>query len=98
MKIYLAGPMRGFLDLNFPSFHQGAKLLREAGHEVFNPAEQESGNIRKRMGLDLAWITSTADVVVLLPGWEDSLGAKAELATAKAIGIPATELEEFLSL
>lgn len=41
MKIYLAGPMSGYKDFNFPAFMAGAKLLRELGHEVFNPAEKD---------------------------------------------------------
>lgn len=41
MRIYLAGPMTGYKDFNFPAFHKCAKELREMGHEVFNPAEQD---------------------------------------------------------
>ncbi len=41
MKIYIAGPMRGHPLYNFPKFFKAAMALREAGYEVFNPAERD---------------------------------------------------------
>ena len=41
MRIYLAGPMRGYPEFNFPLFHKVAKVLRDCGNEVFNPAERD---------------------------------------------------------
>ena len=39
MKAYIAGPMTGRKDLNFPAFHAEAKKWRDLGHEIINPAE-----------------------------------------------------------
>src|SRR5271167_1909008 len=41
MRIYIAGPMRGIENFNFPAFHKAAAELRALGHEVFNPAEKD---------------------------------------------------------
>lgn len=116
MKVYLAGPMRGYPEFNFPAFRQATAQIRALGHEVFSPAEHdEKGgfdatgttgspveleragfSLRAALGADLAWICSSADGVVLLPGWEGSAGATAERATAHALGLGVWELGEFL--
>ncbi len=41
MNIYVAGPMRGKPDFNFPAFKAAAAKLRAQGHTVFNPAERD---------------------------------------------------------
>ncbi len=41
MRIYIAGPMTGYKEFNFPAFHKAANDLRLQGHEVFNPAEAD---------------------------------------------------------
>lgn len=109
MRVYLAGPMRGIKDFNFPAFFEAAAKLRADGHEVFNPAEKDvqkhgvdalkspSGSLktiekkgfslRDALGKDLAYICKHAEVVALLPGWRNSKGAKAEKATADALGL-----------
>lgn len=109
MRLYLAGPMRGYPKFNFPAFFAAAAKLRAEGHEVFSPAEkdiQKHGNklwenskgslveaekkgfsLREALGLDLAYICKHADGVALLPGWKKSKGARAEKATAEALGL-----------
>ena len=37
--IYVAGPMRGHDDYNYPAFDRAASVLEEQGWNVINPAE-----------------------------------------------------------
>jgi hypothetical protein len=92
---YLAGPMRGLKDYNFPAFDFAAEKLREEGYTVFSPADNDretdnqgaSFDIRRALRDDTSWICRHADAVALLPGWENSKGAKAEIALAEALGL-----------
>ena len=38
MRLYLAGPMTGLPDNNYPEFFLKAKALEEVGYQVSNPA------------------------------------------------------------
>lgn len=42
MKVYLAGPMRGYKNFNRAAFAHWADVLRAKGYEVFSPAEHSS--------------------------------------------------------
>lgn len=94
MKIYLAGPMRGYEEFNFPAFHREAARLRGAGHTVFSPAERDledgfdpknsvAKSIDYYMAIDLPEVCK-ADAVVVLPGWEESQGCTIEVAVGRA--------------
>lgn len=49
--IYLAGPMQGYAEFNFPLFNAVAWALREDGSTVFNPAEKD---IERHDGADIS--------------------------------------------
>src|SRR6266404_9792344 len=41
MKIYLAGPMSKIKDFNYLAFDKAAAILRDKGHFVFSPADND---------------------------------------------------------
>lgn len=105
MRLYLAGPMRGRPELNYPAFAKAASLLRADGHEVFCPPEYDAtlgldasvfDGLREALAVDLTWICKQAEGLVVLPDWRKSLGATAEVATANALDLPVWELGEFI--
>jgi len=47
LTLYLAGPMSGIPQFNYPEFHRIAKELRDAGYNIISPAEQDSPEMQK---------------------------------------------------
>lgn len=89
LKIYLAGPMSGLPESNYPAFHAAAAKLRAMGHEVLNPAENPEpacGTWQGYMRMALAQLVQ-CESVVLLPGWSDSKGALIERELAQTLGM-----------
>lgn len=79
-RVYIAGPMSGLPQLNFPAFYAEAARLRALGHDVVNPAEINPDHgtpWATCMRADIAELV-TCDAVSLLPGWENSMGARLE--------------------
>ena len=102
MRIYISGPMTGYEDLNRTAFRDAQITLEVMGYEAFNPCNHQQKTRRLALETDLAWICRKADMMVMLLDWARSSGAGAELATAKALGIPvwyqcATEDDRFMS-
>jgi hypothetical protein len=88
-RFYLAGPMTGLPELNFPAFHAAAKALRATGLDIINPAElnaDQSAQWADCMRADIAALV-TCSGIVLLPGWENSRGANLELHIARSLGM-----------
>lgn len=57
-------------------------------------ASEHGFDLRVALSEDLAWICANADAVALLPGWEKSKGANAELAAAKALNLAIFYLDQ----
>lgn len=88
-KIYLAGPMTGLPDLNFPAFHDTARRLRAAGFEVVSPAElvpDKSTPWNVALRADLIAMLA-CEGIALMPGWHKSRGATIEHKLASDVGM-----------
>ena len=89
IRLYIAGPMTGLPDLNFPAFNRAAAILRAAGYEAINPAEinpDPTAGWEACMRADIAELVK-CDGVALLPGWERSRGASLEAHIAHSLGM-----------
>ena len=87
--IFISGPMTGYPEYNYPAFNAAALALRSAGHKVFNPAENpiiRGAPRRSHMLYDLRFLV-LCDEILMLPGWERSIGARAEHAVAVSLGM-----------
>lgn len=97
MKLYIAGPMSGYAELNFPAFHEAAATLRRFGYSVVNPAEINSDpsmGWAACMRRDIPALCE-CDGVALLRGWEASRGARLERHIAVALGMLVKPMEHF---
>lgn len=105
MRLYVAGPMRGRPESNFPAFEDAARRLRLAGYDVVSPHEgsptddpdppeaQYQELIRRGVRLML-----NCDGVAVLDGWRDSGGASFEVDVATGARKPVREVGEWLAL
>jgi len=88
-RVYVAGPMTGIVDFNFPAFNQAAEMLRSKGYIVENPADHglvEGAEWADYLAYDLTRI-GLCGSIYLLPGWEQSKGAQLEVMIAQRLGM-----------
>lgn len=88
-RIYVAGPMTGIDDFNYPAFNAVADRLRVQGYEVENPAEHgtvKGAQWADYMAYDLTRL-GLCGAIYLLPGWSKSKGAIIEKNLAAALGM-----------
>lgn len=104
MRIYIAGPMTGKPDWNYPAFFDADEWLGSIGIEAINPAKADGETLAEALGQAGAVDAPTkpwteylrqalvqvagADGMLLLPGWQESKGARLEVHVAKQLGMP----------
>lgn len=95
MKYYLAGPMSGIENYNFPLFDECAADLRLRGLEILSPHEVDHGETQEargilpythyiRAGLQLLL---ECNAIILLPFWHESKGCQLEVMVARSVGM-----------
>ena len=101
MKLYIAGPMTGYEQYNFPAFFDAETTLEIFGHFPVNPARNdvEIDEWDARVSTDPPPLTGSqymardipllldCDGIVLLAGWRDSTGACIEAFVAAMMGL-----------
>lgn len=97
-EIYISGPISNRKNYK-RVFDRAEKILKEKGYKVINPVTIGTNikRINKRIGnstaysdyllVDIIYLFS-ADEICMLRGWQQSPGARAEYAIAKALNLP----------
>jgi hypothetical protein len=92
--IYVAGPMTGYPEFNYPAFRAAEDELARLGHLVLNPVDSERYNPTPGTAQSWQWymrhairMVLEADGIALLDGWEESKGARLEHTIATALGL-----------
>jgi len=83
--VFISGPMTGIPALNRPLFDHVEKLLKDRNHIVLNPAVHPDG-MEHWQYMELCYpAVRIADMIIQLPGWENSKGAVLEYELAKRL-------------
>jgi len=99
MKIYIAGPMSGIVDFNYPAFDLAETMLQASNRdaEIINPANNfNRSQTRTKSEYLRAAIRQVLDVdaMYMLPYWQESRGARLEHEIASVLGLPIYELRD----
>lgn len=100
-KIYIAGPMTGYDNYNYPAFHDAfdhLNVIWSDRYTVVSPAHDDQGHPEQppvtntTLGYDHCLRKAIAKLIdcqaiYLLIGWQNSAGARLELKIAHALGM-----------
>lgn len=98
--LYVAGPMSGYDDCNYPAFHDASKRLIEAGFLVVNPADRDNIDRSHYVDIlreDLRFILD-CDGIATLEYWWESVGARNEVQVAGLLKMPVRSVDEWVDL
>lgn len=109
-RLYISGPVTGIEDDNRLAFSWAQNRLMDAGYEAFTPHEivEPDDTHETAMLLCVNELTERTqkpgasgivpyyEGVALLPGWEQSEGARLEKAVAESCGIPVKTVGEWI--
>ena len=98
-RVYVAGPMTGIPDFNYPAFNAVADRLRAQGYEVENPADHgiiEGAQWADYMAYDLTRL-GLCGMIALLPDWEKSQGARLEVLIAEKLGMTVVDAHDLVT-
>lgn len=96
MRLYISGPMTGYVDYNFPAFFEAEEAVRSLGHDPVNPATrgvQPGWEWEDYLRADIRDLM-TCDGVVTLPNWRNSRGARFEVRVARTLAMPIIRLRD----
>lgn len=93
-RFYIAGPMTGLPEYNYPAFEEAASRLRRRGRDVVSPHElydelpEERGSLPwwEYLQRGIEALTSCTDII-MLDGWAKSRGARLEHHVALGLGM-----------
>lgn len=104
LTYYVAGPMTGLPEYNYPAFEAACTSLRENGVTVVSPHEvpwpegcDSVADAQDKLGIEPLWeymmqetreLLERASGVILLPGFGHSRGALVELGIVREAKLP----------
>lgn len=104
---YLSGPISGDIESNTRKFVEACVELRARGYKIVSPVEvcdeqlattKQAPDWQWYMRRDIeAMVSDEVEGIIMLPGWENSRGAKVELSIARALSYRCFTYEEALT-
>ena len=97
MILYVAGPMTGYPEFNYPAFRTAGELLEAAGFHVLLSLHEDTSKPWDFYMRHALRMVLNANGLATLPRWQMSKGAMLEVQVAQALGLPVRSVEEWLA-